>query len=383
MQCLAICKSSLCRFLDSSFRRTCVARFGRTSLLCEAQQPQSSTEAQPTRDNVQRLFNGLIKGDRGCLAESITLTESTHPRKRADARRLLNAVLDYDKEKIQQKGKKALAFRAGLSGPPGAGKSTFIEVFGKHLTSLGHKVAVLAVDPSSSTSGGSLLGDKTRMPQLSIDKNAYIRASPASGSLGGVTRTTNEAILLCEAAGYDIVLVETVGVGQSEFAVAYMTDMFLLLIPPAAGDELQGIKRGIVEMADIIAVTKADGTLLPAPKRIQSEYLGASKIMRPKSKFWKVRITRVSAITHEGIPELWKIAEEYRDIMMQSEELMHRRQNQHKIWLWNHIRDRILDSFRSHPKIASQIADIEERVQRGDMTPGNAADYLLKEFSNI
>ncbi|NXD40574.1 MMAA protein, partial [Copsychus sechellarum] len=178
----------------------------------------------------------------------------------------------------------------GLSGPPGAGKSTFIEYFGKMLTERKHKVAVLAVDPSSSTSGGSLLGDKTRMTELSRDMNAYIRPSPTSGTLGGVTRTTNEAILLCEGGGYDVVLVETVGVGQSEFAVADMVDMFILLLPPAGGDELQGIKRGIIEMADLVAINKADGDLVVPARRIQAEYVSAMKLLRKRSKVWRPKV---------------------------------------------------------------------------------------------
>ncbi|NWX01117.1 MMAA protein, partial [Caloenas nicobarica] len=178
----------------------------------------------------------------------------------------------------------------GLSGPPGAGKSTFIECLGKMLTERKHKVSVLAVDPSSSTSGGSLLGDKTRMTELSRDTSAYIRPSPTRGTLGGVTRTTNEAILLCEGGGYDVVLVETVGVGQSEFAVADMVDMFILLLPPASGDELQGIKRGIIEMADLVAINKADGDLVVPARRIQAEYISAMKLLRKRSKVWRPKV---------------------------------------------------------------------------------------------
>ncbi|XP_039731968.1 methylmalonic aciduria type A protein, mitochondrial isoform X2 [Pteropus medius] len=236
---------------------------------------------------VDKLYIGLIQGQRARLAEAITLIESTHSRKKELAQVLLQKVLVYHREQEQLNKGQPRAFRVGLSGPPGAGKSTFIEYFGKMLTERGHKLSVLAVDPSSCTSGGSLLGDKTRMTELSRDMNAYIRPSPTRGTLGGVTRTTNEAILLCEGGGYDIILIETVGVGQSEFAVADMVDMFVLLLPPAGGDELQGIKRGIIEMADLVAITKSDGDLIVPARRIQAEYVSALKLLRRRSKVWK------------------------------------------------------------------------------------------------
>ncbi|XP_075947518.1 methylmalonic aciduria type A protein, mitochondrial isoform X2 [Anarhichas minor] len=256
----------------------------------------------PEQRLLDKLYEGLIGGQRASLAESITLVETQHPRKKELAQVLLQRVLAYRKEQESRNGGKPVAFRVGLSGPPGAGKSTFIEVVGKMLTGRGHKVSVLAVDPSSCTTGGSLMGDKTRMTELSRDMDAFIRPSPASGTLGGVTRTTNEAIVLCEGAGYDIVLVETVGVGQSEFAVADMVDMFVLLIPPAGGDELQGIKRGIIERADLVVVTKADGDLLVPARRIQAEYTSALKLLRRQSKSWNpkghLRVqTLVKAVT--------------------------------------------------------------------------------------
>ncbi|XP_026158245.1 methylmalonic aciduria type A protein, mitochondrial isoform X2 [Mastacembelus armatus] len=240
----------------------------------------------PEQRLLNRLYEGLVGGQRASLAESITLVETQHPRKKELAQVLLQRVLAYRREQESRNGEKPVAFRVGLSGPPGAGKSSFIEVVGKMLTGRGHKVSVLAVDPSSCTTGGSLMGDKTRMTELSRDMNAFIRPSPTSGTLGGVTRTTNEAIVLCEGAGYDIVLVETVGVGQSEFAVADMVDMFVLLIPPAGGDELQGIKRGIIERADLVVVTKSDGDLVVPARRIQTEYTSALKLLRRQSKSW-------------------------------------------------------------------------------------------------
>ncbi|XP_066088646.1 methylmalonic aciduria type A protein, mitochondrial isoform X4 [Saccopteryx bilineata] len=250
---------------------------------------------------VDKLYTGLIQGQRACLAEAITLVESTHSRKKELAQVLLQRVLVYHREQEQLNRGEPRAFRVGLSGPPGAGKSTFIEYFGKMLTERGHKLSVLAVDPSSCTSGGSLLGDKTRMTELSRDMNAYIRPSPTRGTLGGVTRTTNEAILLCEGGGYDIILIETVGVGQSEFAVADMVDMFVLLLPPAGGDELQGIKRGIIEMADLVAVTKSDGDLVVPARRIQAEYVSALKLLRRRSKFWRPTVSWLRSAVHCGV----------------------------------------------------------------------------------
>ncbi|XP_074132312.1 methylmalonic aciduria type A protein, mitochondrial isoform X2 [Sminthopsis crassicaudata] len=269
-----------------------------------------------------------------------------------------------------------------LSGPPGAGKSTFIEYLGKMLTGNGHKVSVLAVDPSSSRSGGSLLGDKTRMIELSKDMNAYIRPSPTRGTLGGVTRTTNEAIILCEGGGYDIILIETVGVGQSEFAVADMVDMFVLLIPPAGGDELQGIKRGIIEMADLVAITKSDGDLVVPARRIQAEYVSALKLLRKRSKVWKPKVVRISAKTGEGITEMWDKMKEFRDLRLASHELIARRQQQQKVWMWNLIQESVLERFRNCSAVKDQIPLLEEKVANGDLSPGLAADILLKAFKS-
>ncbi|KAM7140525.1 methylmalonic aciduria type A protein, mitochondrial isoform 4-T5 [Molossus nigricans] len=268
----------------------------------------------------------------------------------------------------------------GLSGPPGAGKSTFIEYFGKMLTERGHKLSVLAVDPSSCTSGGSLLGDKTRMTELSRDMNAYIRPSPTRGTLGGVTRTTNEAILLCEGGGYDIILIETVGVGQSEFAVADMVDMFVLLLPPAGGDELQGIKRGIIEMADLVAITKSDGDLVVPARRIQAEYVSALKLLRRRSEVWRPQVVRISSRSGEGITEMWDKMREFQDLMFASGELTARRQKQQKIWMWNLIQESVLEHFRTHPTVRGQIPLLERKVLSGALSPGLAADLLLKAF---
>ncbi|XP_038647864.1 methylmalonic aciduria type A protein, mitochondrial isoform X3 [Scyliorhinus canicula] len=280
---------------------------------------------------LERLVGGLLGGQRACLAESITMVESSAKHKKLLGQLLLQRVLTFQKEREGPNGKKPLSFRVGLSGPPGAGKSTFIETFGKMLTGKGHKVAVLAVDPSSQTSGGSLLGDKTRMTELARDMNAYIRPSPTLGMLGGVTRTTNEAIILCEGAGYDLVLVETVGVGQSEFAVADMVDMLILFIPPAGGDELQ--------------------------------------------------VLSVSSKTGEGIPELWEKIVEFHTSILASGELQINRQKQQKVWMWSLIKENVTEYFCNHPTVRNQIPSLEDKVVSGDLTPGLAADILLKAFS--
>ncbi|XP_057272716.1 methylmalonic aciduria type A protein, mitochondrial isoform X1 [Pezoporus wallicus] len=331
---------------------------------------------------VDRLYSGLIQGHRACLAESITLIESTQSRKKKIAQVLLQKVLSYHREQEKLNQGKPLAFRVGLSGPPGAGKSTFIECFGKMLTERKYKVSVLAVDPSSSTSGGSLLGDKTRMTELSRDMNAYIRPSPTRGTLGGVTRTTNEAILLCEGGGYNVVLVETVGVGQSEFAVADMVDMFILLLPPAGGDELQGIKRGIIEMADLVAINKADGDLVVPARRIQAEYVSAMKLLRRRSKVWRPKVMRISAKTGEGISDMWDKMTEFRDLTLTSGELIAKRRKQQKVWMWNLIQENMLEHFRSHLAVKDKIPLLEEKVLRGVLSPGLAADLLLKAFKD-
>ncbi|XP_032873876.1 methylmalonic aciduria type A protein, mitochondrial isoform X2 [Amblyraja radiata] len=295
------------------------------------QQQMALTLSDWEKRLLERLCSGLLGGDRSCLAEGITLAESTNGQKKRLARLLLQKVLDCQRERERLNDQRPLAFRMGLSGPPGAGKSTFIEKFGKMLTGKGHKVAVLAVDPSSKTTGGSLLGDKTRMIELSRDMNAYIRPSPTLGTLGGVTRTTNEAIILCEGAGYDIILVETVGVGQSEFAVADMVDMFILFISPAGGDELQ--------------------------------------VMRVSSKYG------------EGFTNLWEKMTEFHTSLVATGELQIKRQRQQKVWMWNMIQENVTEYLCNHPAVRNQIPNLEEKVVRGDITPGLAADILLRTFS--
>lgn len=328
---------------------------------------------------MQRLLKGLQVGQRASLAESITLVETSHPKKKLQARQLLTQVLQDAKKKYSIHGTKTLSLRLGISGPPGAGKSTFIENFGKFLTAQGHKVAVLAVDPSSATTGGSLLGDKTRMHELSCDMNAYIRPSPSRGHLGGVTRSTNEAIVLCEAAGFNVIIVETIGVGQSEFSVADMVDLFALLIPPGGGDELQGLKRGIIEMSDLIIVNKSDGDLVPAARRMQYEYVSALKYIRPKNKHWSVPVKRISSVTREGIPELWNLMQKHRKIMEDCGDFVSRRKTQQQAWLWSHLKDSLVSAFVSAPAMKEKIRMMEIKVIDGMLSPGDAADILLQQ----
>lgn len=342
-------------------------------------------EDSPEYKHVKALEKGIIEKDRASLARSITLVESSNEKKKMMGQLLLQHVLSYMKSFQNHK-----TFRIGLSGPPGAGKSTFIETLGQYLTEReGLKVAVLAVDPSSSRTGGSLLGDRTRMIELSRNPNAYIRPSPAKGTLGGVTRTTTEAMLLCECAGYDVVIVETVGVGQSEVAVADMTDVFLLLVPPASGDELQGIKRGIVEIVDFVVVNKADGDLLPAARRMQTEYISALKFIPRKHKFWRPRVRRISSLMDgggkefwkslamSGIPELWENVQQFRTVLEENGELDRIRKKQRTIWMWNHISNDVLQRFKENKDVSKNLAELEDLVENGKMTPGLASDLLL------
>ena len=272
------------------------------------------------------------------------------------------------------------AIRLGLSGAPGVGKSTFIEALGTHCTGLGHKVAVLAVDPSSARTGGSILGDKTRMEELSRNPGAFIRPSPSGGTLGGVARRTREAMLLAEAAGFDVILVETVGVGQSETAVADMVDMFVLLQSPGGGDELQGIKRGIMELADLIVVNKADGALEKPAKLAQTEYFSALGLMRPKWESWTVEVLLTSALTGKGISEVWDAVCTFEDHMMESGELAAHRAAQARAWMWSEIREGLIDAFKTAPGPAALIPDLEDEVAAGRITPSMAAEQLLSAF---
>jgi len=272
------------------------------------------------------------------------------------------------------------ATRVGISGAPGAGKSTFIEALGTHVCDGGHRVAVLAVDPSSRRSGGSILGDKTRMERLARRPEAFIRPSPSSGSLGGVARRTREALLVCEAAGFDVVLVETVGVGQSEMTVAGMVDLFLLLLAPAAGDELQGVKRGVVELAELLVVNKADGDLLPAARRTAADYASALRLLRPRAAAWSPQVLTCSALTGHGVPEVWNAIEAHRAVLAGSGELEARRAAQATEWMWSEVTEGLLDELRHDSHVAREVRRLEKAVAAGSLSATEAAQRLLRAF---
>lgn len=323
-----------------------------------------------TADGPGEMARRVREGDRRALGRAITLIESQRADDRPQAEQLLEALLPHRVDSI----------RIGISGVPGVGKSTFIEAFGIHALGQGRRVAVLAVDPSSTLSGGSILGDKTRMETLGRHADAFIRPSPAGATLGGVTRYTREAISVCEAAGYDVVIVETVGVGQSETAVKEMTDLFLLLLSPSGGDELQGMKKGIVELADIVLVNKADGAFETAARHTVSDYRNAIHLLRPASANWQVPVESCSALTGTGIDRAWDLVAAYRDALGASGEIAARRASQSKAWLWSEVSGRLLDALRAHPGVDSLRRELEDRVARGEITPAHAARTLLEAF---
>ncbi len=306
----------------------------------------------------------LLQGDRRALAQSITLTESTRRDHRADAL----AIADEIAPAVGR------AFRIGITGTPGVGKSTLIEAFGLHLCrDLGLSVAVLAVDPSSSRTGGSILGDKTRMAELARHPHAFIRPSPSSGTLGGVTRRTREVMDLCDGAGYDVIIVETVGVGQSEIAVSQMTDAFVLLIAPAGGDELQGVKRGIMELADILVVNKCDGALEAQARSTLSDYASALRLVRPSSPSWTPIAQVASALTNVGIHELWEKLTQLRSAREQAGDLLARRSEQQRIWMWSEVRERLLEDLSDRP----EVQQLELDVIAGKRSAAAAAETIL------
>jgi LAO/AO transport system kinase len=313
------------------------------------------------------LGERLVGGDRRALARSITLVESTRADHRVQAAALLDRVLPHT----------GRAVRLGVTGTPGSGKSTFIEELGSQLTASGHTVAVLAIDPSSRRSGGSILGDKTRMERLARDPQAFIRPSPSGGSMGGVARRTREAALLCEAAGFDVIVVETVGVGQSEVAVADMVDCFCLVVAPGGGDELQGIKRGIMELADLIVVNKADGDLLPAAQRAVADHRHAAHMLRPKHPGWEVPVLAISALHGTGIDEVWAGVEKLEAHLREGGALDRLRAAQSVAWMWDEIRERLVDAFHADPVVAQHWHSTEAAVREGRVSPTTAARRLL------
>ena len=315
---------------------------------------------------VLSLAAGIRGGDRATLARAITLIESKRADHRAQAHHLVQELLPAT-------GK---AVRLGITGAPGAGKSTTIDALGTYLTGQGHKVAVLAVDPSSSRTGGSILGDKTRMARLAMDEHAFIRPSPSSGTLGGVAAKTRETMLLCEAAGYDVILVETVGVGQSETAVADMTDFFLVLMVAGAGDELQGIKKGIVELADMIAVNKADGDNIGRANVAAADYRGALHILVPRSPSWSPPVITYSALTGTGIAELWTQIQTHKQKMTASGELAARRREQQVKWMWTMLEERLTARLRSDAAVRAKVKQAEAHVAAGQLAPTLAVEEI-------
>jgi GTPase len=318
----------------------------------------------------QELADKIKAGDRRALARGITLVESRREDHRRSAEKLLDLLLP----------KAGKSIRLGISGPPGVGKSTFIEAFGQYLIDEGHKVAVLAIDPSSKISGGSILGDKTRMTELAKRKEAFIRPSPAGETLGGVARRTREAMLLCEAAGFDVVVVETVGVGQSETAVAEMTDMFLLLLSPGGGDDLQGVKRGVMELADLLIVNKADGDLAAAAERTASDYAHALRLMHALHADWQPSVVKCSALKGQGMKEVWDKVQAFRKATAKSGEFDTRRREQAKNWLWQEVSDGLLDRLKADPDLADRLARLEAKVTQRKASPAAAARSLLSSF---
>lgn len=319
------------------------------------------------------LAESLLQGDRRALAKAITLVESTNSVHREQAAQLLDRIMPYTGNSI----------RLGISGVPGVGKSTFIEAFGGHVIEQGHKVAVLAVDPTSAVSGGSILGDKTRMEALSRNDRAFIRPSPAGKTLGGVTRRTRETLLLCEAAGFDVIFVETVGVGQSETAVAEMTDMFLLMLLPGGGDELQGIKRGIMELADLILVNKSDGDQQDVASRTVSDYQMALHFLHPRSRHWQAKVQAISALKNQGVNEVWETVEEYRAALGKTGEIESRRAAQSRAWMWSETADALLSELKANQAVKSLVDPLERDVMKGKTTPTIAARKLIDAFRKL
>ena len=329
------------------------------------------TASDTTAEAMARdLGDKVAAGDLRALARAITLLESGRADHRVQGEALIRTLLPAAGKSI----------RIGITGIPGVGKSTFIEAFGLALVERGHKVAVLAVDPTSPRSGGSILGDKTRMEKLARARNAYIRPSPSGGTLGGVARRTREAIIAVEAAGYDVVLIETVGVGQSETAVKDLVDMFLLLLAPGGGDDLQGIKKGIVEMADLIVVNKADGDLAPAAERARRDYTSALHLLRPENADWSPQVVKCSAVTGEGLDDIWQSVEAFRTATQSSGRFDACRAEQARAWMWNEVNETLLGELRAAPAVKQALADLEPAVAEGAVGPSEAARRILAAF---
>ena len=317
--------------------------------------------------DVDAYVEGVLAGNRTALGRAITLVESSRPGDEAAAQELLTRLLSHA----------GRAHRIGITGIPGVGKSTFIDALGSDLTAAGRRVAVLAVDPSSSLTGGSILGDKTRMGRLSVDPAAFIRPSPTSGTLGGVTRSTRETIVVVEAAGYDVVLVETVGIGQSETVVANMVDCFLVLMLARTGDELQGIKKGVLELADVVAVNKADGPHEREAEQAARELASALHLMTPASATWSPAVLTCSAIEHRGLHEIWARILAHRSALEATGELAEKRERQQVEWMWSMIHERVVARLRTDSAVLARVPDLEHAVREGRITPTLAAAEIL------
>ena len=313
------------------------------------------------------LAEAIRGGDRAALARAITLVESTRTDHRGQSQELLLALMP-------DAGR---AMHVGITGVPGVGKSTTIEALGMYLIGLGHRVAVLAVDPSSTRTGGSILGDKTRMARLAVHPDAYIRPSPTSGTLGGVAKATRETIVLLEAAGFDVILVETVGVGQSEVAVSNMVDTFVFLTLARTGDQLQGIKKGVLELADVVVVNKADGRHAIEAKAAARELAAAIRLIYPRETMWRPPVLTLSALEGDGLPELWDTVLKHRDVLTAAGAFDARRRAQQVDWTWSMVRDTVLDRVLTHPAVRRMRAEIERQVLDGELTPALAAQQIL------
>jgi LAO/AO transport system kinase len=324
----------------------------------------------PRRLSIDAYVDGVRAGERPLLGRAITLIES----QRGDDQALARAVVE---RLLPETGR---AHRVGITGVPGAGKSTFIEALGTRLCAQGHRVAVLAVDPSSARSGGSILGDKTRMQSLAREPRAFVRPSPSLGALGGVARHTRETVLLCEAAGFDVVLIETVGVGQSEVMVAQLVDTFLLLMIPGAGDELQGIKRGIFELADVLAVNKADGSGEAAARRARRDYAYALHLMQPRSAGWQVPALTCSARTGAGVDEVWAEVCRHREVLEASGDWQRTRRDQQVFWMWRALEEGLMTAFRGAPAVKGALAAAIDEVRALRRSPDHAAAELIARF---
>lgn len=325
------------------------------------------------RWSVAEYVEGIRNGDRVFLGQAITLIESARPSHQELAQQIIEACLPYASKSI----------RIGITGAPGVGKSTFIEAFGNYITEQGHQLAVLAIDPSSQMTRGSILGDKTRMIDLSANTNAFIRPSPAGNSLGGVARKTRETIILCEAAGFDTILIETVGVGQSEISVHSMVDFFLLLLLPGAGDELQGIKRGIVEMADMIVVNKADGDRITLAKHTKRAYKNALHLFPPKTSNWVPEVSTCSALEKEGISAIWESIQKYQSFSSQNGFFQSNRKQQARYWLQESIKNQLNQLFAENKAVKKEFEGIESAVLEGKKSPFQAAVLLMKLFRDF